>query len=66
MKEKMAIMKTLSNLSVNLSAGWFGAAFITPNFSQIIGIKEFFLLLLDIAFGILFLWFCYKLERSLL
>jgi len=53
MKEKMAIMKTLSNLSVNLSAGWFGAAFITPNFSQIIGIKEFFLLLLDIVFVVL-------------
>lgn len=66
MKDKIAFLKSVSGLTVNLSAGWFGVALITPNFSVIAGTKELFLLLFDITFGILFLWFSYKLEKMLL
>lgn len=66
MKDKIAVIRSLSGLAINLSAGWFGVAVITPNFSRIIGTKELFLLLFDIIFGILFLWFSYQLEKMLL
>ncbi len=44
MKNKIAFLKSLSGLTINLSTGWFGVAVITPNFSRIIGAKELFLL----------------------
>jgi len=65
MKDKIALLKSLSGLTINLSAGWFGLALITPNFSVVAGIKELSLLLYDVTFGILFLWFSYKLEKML-
>ncbi len=57
--------KTISNILQNLSAGWFGLAFITPNFIQIDGTQDFFVLTLDILFGILFLLLSVKIEQML-
>lgn len=65
-KDKKAILKALSGLTINLSAGWFGAFVISPNFSPIVGIKEILLLTYDVMFGILFLYLGIKLERKLL
>lgn len=42
----------VSDLFVNLSAGWFGAAFITPNFSQAKRANKFLLLTVNITLGI--------------
>lgn len=65
-KDKKALIKTIAGLTVNLSAVWFGAVFITPNFSPEITAKAIVALTYDIVFGILFLWLCFKSERSLL
>lgn len=43
----------LSDLFVNLSAGWFGAAFILPSFSENIITTDFRILTADVLLGIL-------------
>ena len=42
----------VSDLFVNLSAGWFGAAFIVPNFSNVKGAKRLVMLTGDLVFAI--------------
>lgn len=66
MKEKIAIMKTLGGLSINLSAGWFGIVFIAPGLVSISSLKDILTLILDFFFGMLFLFISYKLEINLL
>lgn len=65
-KDRIAATRALSALFSNLSAAWFGLAFISPNFLPIKGFKEIFLLTIDVFWGIVFLWISYKLERRLL
>jgi len=55
----------LSNLSVNISAAWFGVAFVTPNFIGISTVDSTLVLLTDIILGILFLSFSAVIERKL-
>ena len=57
--------KALSGLAINLSAGWFTAIVIMPNFSPLITLGDFAVLTYDILFGILFLLFTVKLEEVL-
>ena len=45
----------LSDLSVNLAAGWTGAIIILPNFSTKKGLERFLILTNDILWIILFL-----------
>jgi len=66
MKDKIAAIKALGNLSVNLSAGWLSVVFIAPGFITISSIKDVLTLISDIFFGILFLFISYKLEKTLL
>ena len=40
-----------SDLLINLSAGWFGAVLIVPNFSQKRGIKKVMVLTTDVLFA---------------
>lgn len=40
-----------SDLLINLSAGWFGAVLIVPNFSEKKGIKRVMVLTTDILFA---------------
>lgn len=39
-KDRQAVIKSLSALSINLSAGWFGVVVIAPNFWPIEGVRE--------------------------
>jgi len=57
MNEKLrkAILSALSGLCINLSAGWFAFAFITPNITNIINFDNVLRLIYDVLFGILFL-----------
>lgn len=55
MKYDTIIFEALADLCINLSAGWFGAAFITPAFSKQSRNVNFAILTVDIIFGILFL-----------
>jgi hypothetical protein len=41
----------VSDLLINLSAGWFGAVLIVPNFSEKKGIKRVMVLTTDILFA---------------
>lgn len=62
-----SILKALSGLSINLSAGWFGAILIVPNFSPIKTSADFLTLIYDFIFGTIFLgltvWFEYQLQK---
>lgn len=53
----------LSDLSVNLAAGWLGVAFIVPNFSGIRSPFNFLVLTGDIFIAILFLLTAFKLKK---
>lgn len=57
-----ALKNIVSDLFVNLSAGWFGAAFITPNFSQAKRSNKFLLLTVNITLGIFCLVVAYFLK----
>lgn len=54
---------TLADLLINLSAGWFGAVFIIPAFSNFT-FQSVPLLTIDFLLGILFLRLAYKLRLS--
>ena len=58
---KIAWLKTLSALTVNLSAGWFAAVIIVPNLSIINDLDNMAVLIYDLIFGSIFLllgvWF---------
>lgn len=57
--------KALSGLCVNLSAAWFGLAFITPNFADLSSLEVIFVLIRDCFFGIVFLSISAVIERGL-
>ena len=42
----------LSDLFVNLAAGWLGIVFIVPNFSKVSGRRKWFVLMTDLLFAI--------------
>lgn len=66
-KDRKAISKTLSGLAVNLSAAWYAAIFIVPNFAIFPSIPTVVLILtMDLLFGTLFLLIAFKFERKLL
>ena len=52
-----------SELFVNLSAGWFGAALVTPNFSGIDPPFNFFVLTGDVLVGIFRLPVAFRLRK---
>lgn len=52
----------LSDLFINLSAGWFGVVIIVPNFSEEKGRKKYIVLTADILFGIVCLLLAYLLK----
>jgi len=43
---------TVSDLLINLSAGWFGAMLIVPNFSKDRGLRKIVILTLDLCAAI--------------
>jgi len=43
---------TVSDLLINLSAGWFGAMLIVPNFSKDKGLRKIVILTLDLSAAI--------------
>lgn len=49
------LLLTISDVFTNLSAGWFGAAFIVPTFSNLPITFNFSILITDLIFGI----FCF-------
>ncbi|EKE06422.1 MAG: hypothetical protein ACD_19C00014G0036 [uncultured bacterium] len=53
----------VSDLFVNMAAGWFGAVFIVPAFSSIT-IQSVPLLTIDLMLGILFLRLAFKLRLT--
>lgn len=58
-------LRVLSGLFVNLGAGWFGLAFITPNFINLSQAVLFFTLIRDIVSGILCLLIAVAIEGVL-
>lgn len=64
-KTFLAFLKTLSAVLANLSAGWFGLAIVTPNFSSLFSQETIILLTKDISFGIVFLIAATLIERRL-
>lgn len=63
-KNIQAWQKTISGLSINISAGWFGLAFLTPNFTDLLKPENTSILIRDIFFGIVFLILTFFLERK--
>lgn len=53
----------MSDLCINLSAGWFGAMFIVPTLSEKPLQTNIPLLIFDLVLGIVFLVISYKLRR---
>ncbi len=62
-KTKKAWLRTLSGLTINLSAGWFGLVLITPNFTDLSKIDGFIVLLGYLFLGIIFLFLTAFIER---
>ncbi len=58
-------LRVLSGLLINLAAVWLTLAFITPNFVDVSSRTGFFILLRDIAYGIMFLLAAVKIEEEL-
>ena len=54
----------ISDLFINLSAGWFGAAFIFPAFNGGFDNLNLGLLILDAGFGIVFLLVAHMLRSK--
>ena len=57
--------QAISDLCINLSAGWFGAAFIVPNAVGKRGKVKFWILTVDIFLGIIFLVLSVQLRKRL-
>jgi len=58
------ILLTVSDIFTNLSAGWFGAAFIVPLASDKPPTFNLLVLFLDVFFGIVFFIAAYRLRKS--
>lgn len=56
-------LQSISDLFINLSAGWFGAAFIIPVSTRKIKSIPFGLLILNLCFAIIFLITAIKLRN---
>lgn len=56
--------KALSGLTINLSAGWFGAVLILPNFSPVQSLADFGVLTYNLVFGSIFLVLTVLLEKN--
>jgi hypothetical protein len=56
---------SVSGVCQNLSAAWFGLAFVTPNFTPVNSPEGLFLLTLYTLFGMLFLVFSVRCEQIL-
>ena len=54
----------ISDLFINISAGWFGAAFIVPAFSKEDFTLNIGILTTNLLMGILFLVLAYKLRKQ--
>ncbi|MEK7096686.1 MAG: hypothetical protein AAB859_00035 [Patescibacteria group bacterium] len=65
-KDKRAFFRTLSAISANLSAGWFGVVFIASSTVSIASIRDVLALIYNLFFGILFLFISYKFEKIIL
>ena len=63
MKTKPAAFLTASEVCSNLCAGWFGAAFIIPVFSNKPLNFSFPILIIDVSFGIVFFVIAVKLKQ---
>lgn len=59
------LLSVLSDLFVNLAAGWLGAAFIAPNFSRKKGLEKFIILTSDIMLAIFCLGVGFILKKAL-
>lgn len=62
-KPDEAWLSVLSELLVNLAAGWFGAAFIAPNFIASRADYKPLILLADITLGIVCLLIAHRLRK---
>lgn len=58
-----AWLKALADLFINLSAGWFGAVIIVPNFWPPTKFANFLFLTYDLIAGILFLVVAIRLRK---
>lgn len=58
-------LRAFSGLSINISAGWFGVAFIGPNVSFPSTLWEILVLTWNITLGIIFLLLTVFIERIL-
>jgi len=63
MKFDPAWFEIFSELLINLSAGWFGAAFIVPNFAGLTKPTNFWILTANIIFSILCLVLAFRLRK---
>ena len=59
------LLSVLSDLFINLSAGWFGIIIISPNFMDKKGFRKFFILISDLTFAIFCLEVAYILRINL-
>jgi hypothetical protein len=57
------LFSIISDLLINLSAGWFGAILIVPNFSKIRGRSRLWVLLSDFVAAMICLAISYELRR---
>lgn len=62
---KNSIYKALAGLCINLSAGWFGAVIIIPNFKPLTTLFSYLVLISDLLYGILFLVLTVIFERKI-
>lgn len=62
-KINKTVLLTASDVFVNLSAGWFGAAFIVPTFSGAKLSFSFAILITDLIFGIFSFAVAYMLRK---
>jgi hypothetical protein len=64
MKTKNIFFSVLGDLSINLSAGWFGTAFIVPAISQKPILINFVTLTVDFILGMVFLIIAFRLKEK--
>lgn len=63
-KDKASLLKVVSGVCGNLSAGWFGLILIAPSLERLSTPEEWIALTQSLGFGILFMIFAFGLERS--
>jgi hypothetical protein len=63
MKSNCVFFSVVGDLFINLSAGWFGAAFIVPAISQKPILINFAILTVDFILGMVFLVIAFKIKE---